>query len=288
MTNKQSAISKKPIPENNNYVFKEPFYGWILAASTQPAIEADGIKSVHNDELILCSKGFHASNTINNALRYCNTSDHERRERDLLCRVKCEGEYITDLGDNQFHRFVCKERTIIYRLTCEQLMNIFQEDLQQYFTSYVRWNNLPSVVSDYFITKNETLKKYALETLEAFDDKHKNFHDKDYYDRRMLYYPPGFKEMMVDVVKQAFSPKQEIPDLIQALQYHSLEFFKEYLKTKSTTNIHYLISAMDKIYEHHQIIQNLLSTDSSLWNKKYSSNFDDIIIKKCGDGISSQ
>jgi hypothetical protein len=98
-------------------------------------VPADGVKLVHDGQLIICGSGLHASLRPAHALEYAPGS--------TLCLVECGGEII-----HQSDKLVCSERTIIARMDATELLRYFA---RQQALSVVHLWDAPDVVLDYLM-----------------------------------------------------------------------------------------------------------------------------------------
>ena len=70
-------------------------------------IPADGKLLHHTGSVAICRSGLHASERIIDALTYAPGN--------IICRVECGG-----IVDTQSDKLVCRERTILWRIDCEE------------------------------------------------------------------------------------------------------------------------------------------------------------------------
>ena len=92
--------------------------------------------------LILCKKGFHASERILDALKYAYGN--------ILCRVVLDGEIIH--GDD---KLVATERTVLWMANAEEMLRQFAQ-LQALYIS--RLQNCPDIVLKHLRTESELIR----------------------------------------------------------------------------------------------------------------------------------
>lgn len=108
-------------------------------------VPPDGVKLVHDGELVMCKSGLHASERIIDALLYAPGN--------TICRVECGGKIKRDTD-----KLVCTERTILWRVDGEKVLREF-----------ARWCALqviekwkaPEIVRRYLETGDESIRDAA-------------------------------------------------------------------------------------------------------------------------------
>jgi hypothetical protein len=141
-------------------VFDKPFLAWHFTSSESPLLLKPNKKLVHTDELEVCKSGLHASYSLKDA---AENNGYVYKNIDLLCRVKCEGEY--QLKDKSCSiekntKFVCRERTILWQITKKDLEKII-DDIRIDLQKYLRWTDCSEIVKDYIKNGDDVILKYA-------------------------------------------------------------------------------------------------------------------------------
>jgi hypothetical protein len=108
-------------------------------------VPADGEVLRHNGPVEMCTSGLHASRRIIDALRYAPGP--------VVCRVEC-----SEIVDEEDDKFVCRERTILWRVDAEDLLRDFARRCA--LDVIDQWD-APAVVREYLTTDDEALRVAA-------------------------------------------------------------------------------------------------------------------------------
>ena len=109
-------------------------------------IPPDGVKLIHDGDLVMCESGLHASKNILDALKYAPGN--------VVCRVEVGGKIIK--GDD---KLVCSERTILWRVDAEDVLRKFARLCA---LDVINLWNAPAVVVDYLKTGNNEIRDAAM------------------------------------------------------------------------------------------------------------------------------
>jgi hypothetical protein len=128
--------------------YNTPILAWHFVGTTlrdgRP-VPPDGEPLIHDDEIVPCQQGLHASVRLLDALQYA--------PGETLCRVSCTGTVVYE--DD---KLVCSERTILWRIDATQLLREFARKCA---ADVARLWDMPSVVREYLETGNEVLRAAA-------------------------------------------------------------------------------------------------------------------------------
>ena len=118
---------------------------WHFVSDTlrdgQP-IPADGEPLIHQGRVEICSSGLHASKRLIDALQYA--PGH------TLCRVNC-----SDIVETQNDKFVCRERTILWRIDGKEILCKFA---RMCVLDVAHLWDAPPVVVQFLKTGNEEIR----------------------------------------------------------------------------------------------------------------------------------
>jgi hypothetical protein len=106
------------------------------------AIPADGVELLHDGEVRICETGLHASINVLDALQYAPGN--------TVCRVLCK-----DIVERQDDKFVCRSRTILWRVDAEPVLLEFARKVA---SDVLHLWDAPQVVKDYLATGDESLR----------------------------------------------------------------------------------------------------------------------------------
>jgi hypothetical protein len=109
-------------------------------------VPADGEVLRHDGPVEMCRSGLHASRRLIDALRYAPGP--------VVCRVEC-----AEIVDEDKEKFVCRERTILWRVDAEDLLRDFARRCA--LDVIDQWD-APAVVRRYLTTGDEELRADAL------------------------------------------------------------------------------------------------------------------------------
>ena len=121
---------------------------WHFVAATLrdgSPIPADGDLLKFHGELAICESGLHAAERIFDALSYAPGN--------TICRVKC-----AEIGERQDDKFVCAERTILWRIDGEQILRQFARRVA---LDVIHLWDAPAIVRQYLETGDKAIRDAA-------------------------------------------------------------------------------------------------------------------------------
>ena len=108
-------------------------------------LPADGELLKHEEDVAICESGLHASRRIIDALQYAPGN--------TICRVEC-GVVV----DKHEDKFVCRERTILWRINGDKLLKLFARKCALDVSHL--WD-MPKIVEKYLTTGDEDIRAAA-------------------------------------------------------------------------------------------------------------------------------
>jgi hypothetical protein len=137
-----AMLEQKPTEDMLRAANGGPMKAWHFVGDTlrdgRP-VPADGVKLIHDGQLVMCESGLHFSPHPFDALIYA--------PGDTLCLVEVGGTVVHGKGEDK-DKGICSERTIIVRMDAEPLLRQFA---RQQALSVVHLWNAPHVVLDYLM-----------------------------------------------------------------------------------------------------------------------------------------
>jgi hypothetical protein len=109
------------------------------------AIPADNVELRHDGRVSICETGLHASINVFDALQYAPGN--------TVCRVLCK-----DIVEQHNDKFVCRSRTILWRLDAEPVLREFTRKVA---SDVLHLWDAPQVVQDYLATGDDSLRDAA-------------------------------------------------------------------------------------------------------------------------------
>lgn len=123
--------------------------GWHFVSDTLrdgSGVPADGVTLTHDGPLVICKTGLHASERILDALTYAPGN--------TICRVEAEGCEAQGHDD----KFVCRSRTILWRVNGELILREFARHCA---LDVIHLWDAPAVVRQYLETGDENKRDAA-------------------------------------------------------------------------------------------------------------------------------
>jgi len=115
------------------------------------AIPADNVELRHDGRVSICETGLHASINVFDALQYAPGN--------TVCQVLCK-----DIVEQHNDKFVCRSRTILWRLDAEPVLHEFTRKVA---SDVLHLWDAPQVVQDYLVTGDDSLRVAARVAAEA-------------------------------------------------------------------------------------------------------------------------